>query len=385
MSTFTRRPTPGGDSGIWDQFQLPQDYISLSLLTTYLYSNAGALTLSKGNIGLDDGSQAGVVIVDTVTTISLVGLTASCWARIEVSRSGTTPTIAITSIAGETNPAALPASFTGGIDAAKGGFYISSMKRVLGLAWINAAGALTGIINCQTGIIYSGYSVSDDAGVMPYYFQSNKTADLFAAINTRTTSPQTAAFTANPVGADTFFPVTTGASSFNSTVPAASANMNGKKIRIQKVDAGAGIVTAIRSGADTWLGATAFPMRVAGDFIELWCDGTAWRVIDSLSTITSAALAINQIQTLAHGMAARPRKLVWSLLCLSIEASWAVSDEIFTFPTYVSNRGYVVTADATNVITISEATNAFAILDKSTDAITIITMAKWAWRIRYSL
>ena len=173
-NTFTREATDGGDSGVWASFEQSQNAIARALISALLYDDTGALKLSKGRIGLDNGSNKGVVNIDTIVTASLVGLTASCWAVVEVSVVGTTPSFTITSIGGATNPATLPAGFTGAYDGAKGGYYITGTKRAIGLAWINAGGSLEGIVNCGTGANYSGYSTSDDALDLPYYFLNTK-------------------------------------------------------------------------------------------------------------------------------------------------------------------------------------------------------------------
>jgi hypothetical protein len=384
---FLREPAVGGDLDSWGLFEEAQNHPSLSINTIVLYNNGGSLYRKPGQIGLDNGSNKGVVtLTGDVGPISLAGLTASRWARVEVSVVGTTPSVTLTSIAAGTDPAVIPAAMAASYNYAKGGFYFLGTARLIGLVWVNAAGNLEGIVNCGNGFVYSGYATSDDAADLLYYFSLQKN-DLTITMNTRATSPQVGAFTAYPMGSDNFFPVTTAAGSFNATVPAAGTTYNGKKIRIQKVDTGAGIVTAVRSGADTFLGATAFPMRVAGDFIELWCDGTAWRVIDSLATIDSAALAINTPYNLAHGLGVIPRKNYTILKCGTAELGFSIGDEWELSLNWISggvNYLHGRTKDATNIICRTDS-GTFNILRKDTGALAGVTLASWYFRCRYSL
>lgn len=167
---FTRVAIPGGDDGVWDQYEEPINLLGLGNNTLKLYDDSGTLKLAQGRCGLDDGSQKGACIVDTLTTISIAALTVSLWAKVELSKTGTTLNIEITSIVGENDPETLPVSFTGGYDADKQGFYITGTKRCIGLAWINAGGTLEGVVNCLSGESYSGYSTSDDANDYIYKF-----------------------------------------------------------------------------------------------------------------------------------------------------------------------------------------------------------------------
>jgi hypothetical protein len=148
-NTFFPEPVAGTLSGYWDTRELPQNRAgSVGQLTSKLYDDSGILKLSVGLIGFDNSSRKGVIDVDTITSISLAGLTASRWAKIEMSVSGTTPTIEVTSIASATDPNTIPTELTGNYTQTKQGFYITSTKRLLGVVWIASGGTLDGIVNC---------------------------------------------------------------------------------------------------------------------------------------------------------------------------------------------------------------------------------------------
>jgi hypothetical protein len=378
-NTFTREAQDGGDNGVWASFEEAQNAIARALISAYLYDDAGALKLSTGRVGLDNGSNRGVVSNDTIVTASLVGLTASCWAKIEVSVVGTTPSFTIASIAGETDPAVLPASFTAAYDGAKGGYYITATKRLIGLAWINAGGALEGIVNCGTGTNYSGYSTSDDALDLPHYFLSTKSIlpitsiydgmDYYQAKND--------VFTADGLRRSEVYPVTTGAANFAANIPAA-ADWANKRIKIIKVDPGAGVCTILPNGAETLgvTGATAFRLRAQGDYIILESDGVSIYVVDSLSTIYTAALAAGGTVNTAHGIGVQPRIKQSLLYCINADNNFATGDKTTVLWTR-SSREVTISADATNIIANMAALP--AILNKTTAAIGTAGANNWKW------
>lgn len=172
-NNFVRFPIAGGDDGVWAPNAEQQLRMGgLGQYTARLYLDGGALKLDKGLIGIDDGTNEGCSIIDTVTTISDAAIGNSIWSQIEMSVSGTSVTLAITAMAGETDPAALPAAFTGGYDGDKQGFYINATKRCLGMVWKNAGGTLEGVINAGSyREEYEGYSQSDDSNDVPYFFE----------------------------------------------------------------------------------------------------------------------------------------------------------------------------------------------------------------------
>lgn len=104
-------------------------------------------------------------------------------------------------------------------------------------------------------------------------------------------------------------------------------------------------------------------------------------------TVDSAALAVSQIQTIAHNLGAKPNRWQISLLCISAEANFAVNEEI-TFPNGYNggsnNSIWQVSFDATNITTITGSA-VIVVRDKTTGAVTGITMNKWKIRVRYGL
>jgi hypothetical protein len=385
MSDFFRRQAAdGGENGIWADFEEDQNAPARSINTLVFYNNAGALYRKPGKVGLDNGSNKGVItFASDVGPISLAGLTASRWAEVVVSVVGTAPSMTLFSIGTGTDPATIPAAFLAEAEYAKMGFYRSGTARTLALVWINAAGNLEGIVNMLDGIAYAGYSISDDARDRVFYHNYQK---YNIPANVTRHYPQTGVFTAAGADAREVYPVTTAAASFAANIPAL-ATWAGRRIKIIKVDTGAGVVTVTPNGAETFFpGATSFPLRKIGDVIELESDGLLITVVDSLATLDSEALAVNQLQNLPHGTAVRPSKMTVSLVCLTAEFNYAVNDEVFVFPQSITTRFWGVCADATNIITNTEATSAIAVLDKTVaGAGRIITMASWKIRARYSL
>ena len=151
-NTFYRKPTIGGDIGSWGPYNDALNDASLGVLSSKLYNDGGALKVSVGKIGINNGTNRGICDIDTVTTVDLSGVSNSIWAAIEMSISGTAVTFTATDIAGATDPAALPASFKAAFDGAKGGFYIDPTKRLVGLAWKNSSGVLLAVINTVGGV-----------------------------------------------------------------------------------------------------------------------------------------------------------------------------------------------------------------------------------------
>jgi hypothetical protein len=154
---FWRFPIDGGDQGTWGPFNDAMNNAgAIGQYTSQLINNAGNLQVTRGLIGINDGTNEGVVEVGSVATVDISGVTSGIWAKIEMSVSGTTYTFTATDIAGATAPAALPSGFTDAYDTTKQGFYISSNKRTIGLAWKDSGGTLRGIIN--TSPFIDGYA-----------------------------------------------------------------------------------------------------------------------------------------------------------------------------------------------------------------------------------
>jgi hypothetical protein len=146
-----RKALIGGDNNTWGAFQQGMDKLHIGANTIEAYITAGALYLSAGMMGLYDGSQDWNITNSAAAAVSVAGLTASAWASVEISAPAGVPTILLTSIGGATNPASLPATFTGAYDGTKGGFYITGTKRCHSLVWINGVGIPTIVVNTIGG------------------------------------------------------------------------------------------------------------------------------------------------------------------------------------------------------------------------------------------
>lgn len=167
----TRKALIGGDNNTWGANQQGLDKLHIGANTIEAYITAGVLYLSPGMMGLYDGSQDWNVTNSAAFAPSLLGLTVSCWASVEISVVAGVPVITLTSIGGATDPKTIPASFTGSYDGTKGGHYITGTKRCHSLVWLNAAGVPEGVINSIGGHDgYIGNSQSDDANDYIYCF-----------------------------------------------------------------------------------------------------------------------------------------------------------------------------------------------------------------------
>lgn len=171
---FYRGPIVGADLNTWALFldQIISD--ALGGYSSYLFNDSGALKLTPGKIGIIDGTNNGVSILDVETTIDISGLSVSNWGQIEMSVSGTVVTFSASDIAGANDAESLPAGFTSAYDPLKSGFYINPTARTIGIVWKNASGILTGIVNCADKVNgYVGENVTDDANENPIYFNKN--------------------------------------------------------------------------------------------------------------------------------------------------------------------------------------------------------------------
>lgn len=181
MNTFIREPVDGGDIGVWATKELNQNRLAVGVNSCILYDDSGILKLSVGKIGFNNSSIIGVFDMDTIVTISIAGVTNSNWAKIELALSGTTPVLTSTNISGAIDPGVIPAEYTESYDPEKGGYYIDSSKRCIGIAWKNASGVLEGIINSGSIISsYYGYSTTNDANdyIYRWDFNINNTRDI---------------------------------------------------------------------------------------------------------------------------------------------------------------------------------------------------------------
>jgi hypothetical protein len=160
-NTVYYEPITGGDNGVWGPKELRQNRLAMGVNSCVLYDDSGTLKLTTGQIGIVTPSKYAKAEIDTVTTISIAGLTVSLWAKIEMSISGSTPSFTAASIVGANDPATIPSEFFGAFVGAKGGFYVDSSKRCIGIVWIDSGGNLDGIVNGLPGI--NGYIGSSDS------------------------------------------------------------------------------------------------------------------------------------------------------------------------------------------------------------------------------
>ncbi len=157
--TATREALIGGDLDTWGAYEQAHNHLSIGLNTTRLYMSGATLYQSKGKFGLYDGTQWWVVHNDAARSLSVAALTASRWARVELSVVAGTVTTELTSISTESDPYTLP-DMSSYYDEEKGGYYYASTKRLLALLWITGAGACAGVVNfASDSRDYSGYAV----------------------------------------------------------------------------------------------------------------------------------------------------------------------------------------------------------------------------------
>ena len=177
------------------------------------------------------------------------------------------------------------------------------------------------------------------------------------------------------------YAITTGAGSFAFNTPDPTKNID-LEILAYKADTGAGICTATPNGADTYMGATAFPLRKYGDKIHLKSDGTNWYVLDSLSTLDSIALTAAATINTAHETGVMPRHNETTLVCVDADANFAADDE--TTPLWgATSHEQTIAKDATNIIV--NMLGLPRILNKTTHAAINCTTDKWKYRHRISI
>lgn len=254
----TRQALAGGDLDVWAPFEQAHNHLSIGVNTRKLYIDTGTLYLSAGMIGLYNGTQYYAITNSAARSISVAALTASCWARIELSVAAGVVVTDITSIAGETDPETLPASFTGAYDGTKGGHYVTATKRCVGLVWINAGGDPEGVINAIGNCDgYSGYSTSDDAIDIVYTFLKIGEVLPHAAVTVE---------------------VTSGGGGVTVNTPDVT-NFAGASLTIKKIDTGAGAVTITNTFAQTYDSMTAIGQYEKGQFVTLAPGASEWLVL----------------------------------------------------------------------------------------------------------
>lgn len=147
-NNFTRFPVTGGDNGVWGPLLLANIRDMVGLNSCKLYDDSGTLKVSQGKIGINDNTNEGIMTIDTITTISIAGVSNSNWAQIEVELSGGVPVFSATDISGATDSDALPTNLTDSYVGSKNGFYINATKRTIGAIYKDSGGNLSFVVNC---------------------------------------------------------------------------------------------------------------------------------------------------------------------------------------------------------------------------------------------
>lgn len=161
---FYRRPVIGSDENNWAQYNDAHILEAIGECNVTVYDNAGTLTISKGRIGINDGTHEGVCILDTNSTPDTSGVAASHWAEVYMTVSGANVTFTVLQMA-DTDDWTIPSTFKNAYDYEKGGYYINSARRCIALIWIDSNGDLNGIINVLNNCEgYNGYTYKDDFG-----------------------------------------------------------------------------------------------------------------------------------------------------------------------------------------------------------------------------
>lgn len=287
----TRQAIPGGDSGVWDTFEQPQNHLSVGALSRYLYLDGVTVKLTAGYVGLYNGSQYYNISNSAARSLSLVGLTVSLWAKVELSVVAGVVTTTITSIVGASNPASLPASFTGAYDGTKGGYYETATKRIIGLLWINAAGACEGIVNCMEYDGYSGYATSDDTSdvITPFIHLASRT---HSAYTPEVTVSKSVDYVIPNLASDLNVLATAGTNGITLTLPAPASN-SGRKIKVLKLDSTNSAVTLKPNAAETISGMLYVFMIDQYQNVTLYCDGTSWFIVSGYLAADSGPVSTN--------------------------------------------------------------------------------------------
>ncbi len=309
--TYYPRPTDGGDLNIWGPKQQRQTQIAIGLNTAKVYLDGGILYLSDGQIGLNYSSSGyGIIINDAAASISIAALTASLWGSMASSEVAGTVVTEITSILGANDPAMLP---TWTYDPGKGGHYSTPTKRDIARVWINAAGAVEGIVNEIGGVDgYTGYATSDDA--IDRIFVHHRINYNFAQadIDVEYVMSKSAAYTIldyfQHKGGDRSkiirIVATAGANGWRMTLPTVASNA-GRIVKVNRIDAGAGCVTIVPNGG-TISGASYVFLFEANDYVELYCDGANWYLIHASLTLQTGGINSNDWTNRELGDAAIP-------------------------------------------------------------------------------
>lgn len=168
---FYKKPTEFSDNNLWaPKAEEMMKTSGIGVLTTRLYDDSGTLKISTGRIGINDGTVEGISNIDTVTTISIAGVSSGNWAEVYMSVSSTVVTFAAIDISGATTEQDIPSDFLNAYVSTKDGYYINSARRCIGIVWKTGGGALSHII--QTKFKY------DDLFASTIYADSSSGIDI---------------------------------------------------------------------------------------------------------------------------------------------------------------------------------------------------------------
>lgn len=178
-NSFFRKAIIGADDNNWAIYNDAFNLNAIGDYSCYLFNDSGILKISKGRVGINNGSVVGVSDIDTITTVSIAGITNSTWAKIEMSVSGSAVTFSSLDISSENDPASFPSVMATAYNGEKQGYYIDSTKRVIGLIWKNSSGVLDGIVNVRGADEgYIGYSVdTSESPDLTYRWDKEKAFD----------------------------------------------------------------------------------------------------------------------------------------------------------------------------------------------------------------
>jgi hypothetical protein len=242
--TATREAIDGGDLDTWAQYQQAHDRLSIGLCTADLFISGGAAYMRKGKIGLYNGTTRYVIDNSADASISVAGLTASRWAQVEVSVVAGAVVVEVASMGSEVERLVTPSTFLAAYDGSKGGHYLSTTKRCIGLLWVDSTGAVANIIN----------PVANERAWSLYYPEHD---------------------------------VVTGAGDTTLKLPLAASCKKGEKVRVRlSEDSGAGLALIGPNTGDTLVARDGsslayFYLRYFADWAEFASDGASeWRVCD---------------------------------------------------------------------------------------------------------
>ena len=160
---FWKHPVDHGDNNLWGPkaAEIIQSG-GIGANTCYLYDDSGTLKVSTGHIGISDGTVIGCSNIDTVTTISIAGVSNGNWAEVYMSVSGTSVTFAAIDISGATTETTIPTDFLNAFSTVKNGYYINAARRCIGIIWKTSGGALSHIINAHYRTTRDIFAGGDD-------------------------------------------------------------------------------------------------------------------------------------------------------------------------------------------------------------------------------